>query len=256
MSGRIASTPRVLVVVIAIVVGLGVATASDSVTLGLGAAGAVLIVGAWAAMRSARSLFAAYAKDRGMTLISSNRARLPGTTPLLRKGDERYAERLLQGPLADGGEGMLANYTYVEEAADGGSGTAHRFTLGYLTVPESVPLAPELFVRSRAGLRTLEGLEDALSGPRSRVELESEALDRAYEIFASEMQDPNRIRQLFSPSFIVWLAEEAPDGFGFELFGGKLCCYVEGHAGDANALDRVAAATAAVATRIREESLE
>ncbi len=205
--------------------------------------------------RSADSAFAAYAKDHGMTLISSDRARLPDTTPLLRRGDERYAERLLEGPLDDGREGLLGNYTYVERSG-GGAEDLHRFTLAYLTVPESVPLAPELFVRRRTGPGALEGLEDAFAGPRSRVELESEELNRDYEIFASEMQDQNRIRQLFSPSFIVWLEEEAPDGFCFELFGGKLCCYVEGHAADADDLDRVAAASAAVAKRLRDEALE
>ena len=95
------------------------------------------------------------------------------------------------------------------------------------------------------GPGALEAIEDALAGPRTRIELESTDLARSYEIFASEMQDRNQIRQLFSPSFVVWLAEEAPPGFGFELFGGKLCCHVDGHAADADTLDRVAAATVA-----------
>jgi hypothetical protein len=204
--------------------------------------------------RAAGELFARYAKERGMTLISSNRARMPETTPLLRAGDERYAERLLEGPLGEGLEGLLANYTYVE-AGDGPDET-HRHTVGYLVVPESVPIVPELFVRPRAGPSALEGIEDALGGPRTRIELESAAFDRAYEVFASEMQDLNRARQVFSPSFIVWLAEEAPPAFGFELVGGKLCCHVDGHAIDADTLDRVATATVAIARRLRDEAME
>jgi hypothetical protein len=204
--------------------------------------------------RSADALFRRYAKERGMTLISSNRARMPDKTPLLQAGDERHAERLLEGPLAGDAEGLLANYTYAET-----SGTAdvrRHYTVGYVTVPESVPVAPELFLRPKAGPSALEGVEDALAGPRTRIDLESAELARSHEIFASEMQDPNLIRQLFSPSFIVWLAEEAPPTFGFELVGGKLCCHVDGHAADADALDRVAAATVVIAGRLRDEAME
>jgi hypothetical protein len=218
----------------------------------------VLIVGAIAALIAARRrsdpLFASYAKAHGMTLISSDRARMPAETPLLRKGESRYAERLLEGPLAGDAEGLLANYTYVEAA--GSSEVRRRFTVAYLTVPESVPLVPELFLRPKAGPSALEGIEDALGGPRTRIELESADFDRRYEVFASEMQDLNRARQLFSPSFIVWLVEEAPPGFGFELVGGRLCCYREGHADDLETLDRIAAAATAVAKRLRDEAME
>jgi hypothetical protein len=204
--------------------------------------------------RSARSLFASYAKRRGMTLISSDRARLPDELPLLRKGDRRYAERLLEGPLGDGFEGRLADYTYVE--SEDGAEARYRFTIAYLMVPESVPVAPELFVRRKTGPAALEGLEDAFSGPRSRIKLESAVLDREYEIFASQLQDQNMIRQLFSPAFIVWLAEEAPPGLCFELFGGRLCCYFQGHAAGEDDLDRISAAAVTIATRLRDEGLE
>lgn len=218
----------------------------------------VLIVGAVAALIAARRrpdpLFASYAKAHGMTLISSDRARMPRATPLLRKGESRYAERLLEGPLAGDAEGLLANYTYVETA--GSTEVRRRFTVAYLRVPESVPVVPELFVRPKAGPSALEGIEDFLGGPRTRIELESADFDRRYEVFASEMQDLNRARQLFSPSFVVWLAEEAPPSFGFELFGGRLCCRVDGHAADADTLDRVAAAAVVIATRLRDEAME
>ena len=82
--------------------------------------------------------------------------------------------------------------------------------------------------------------------------LESEALGDRYEIFVAKDQDDVWLRRLFSPSFIVWLTESAPDKFAFELVGGTLVAYVPEHKEDAADLDRVAAATGAVAQRLRE----
>ncbi len=63
------------------------------------------------------------------------------------------------------------------------------------------------------------------------------------------------MRQLFSrPSSSG--CRRAPDKFAFELVNGTLCCYVSGHKKRAADLDRMRAATAGVATRLREESLE
>ncbi len=69
-------------------------------------------------------------------------------------------------------------------------------------------------------------------------------------------QDANHLRQLFSPTFIVWLTDSAPEKFAFELVDGTLCCYVKGHKKKAAELDTIRAASATVATRLREESLE
>ena len=86
--------------------------------------------------------------------------------------------------------------------------------------------------------------------------LESEALDEKYEIFSGKGQDANWLRQLFSPTFIVWLTESAPEKFAFELVDGTLVAYVRGHKEDTADLDTVAAATAVVAKRLREECAE
>jgi hypothetical protein len=88
------------------------------------------------------------------------------------------------------------------------------------------------------------------------VRLESEVLDERYEIFSGKEQDAAWLRQLFSPTFIVWLTDEAPKKFAFELVDGVLCCYVHGHEERAAELDSMRLATAAVATRLREEALE
>jgi hypothetical protein len=227
---------------------------------GLGAALAVglLVVLGIADSRSEGAFFTQYAQARGMAAEDGRRS-LAGSTPLLRKGDDRYASRLLEGPLGEGVEGVLALYTYEEKHSDGQGGQdtdSYHYTVALAEVPECLYLAPELYCRRKFGFRALEGLEDVFRS-KKRVEFESEKLTERYEIFANpDLQDFNWLRQLFSPGFIVWLAESAPDGFAFELTGGHLCCYVNGHESDAAHLDAMRAATAAVATRLREESTE
>ena len=215
------------------------------------------VVFAIADSRSETAFFELYGEQRNMAVYG--RSRLPEATPLLRKGDDRYAEHSLEGPLGDGVDGLLALYTYEEEStdADGDRQTSyHHYTVGVAELPECAGFVPELYCQRKVGPRALEGLEDVFRRSKERVKLESEALDERYEIFAGKAQDPNRLRQLFSPTFIVWLTEAPPEKFAFELVGGNLCCYVSGHKKTAVQLDILRACTAKVATRLREEALE
>jgi hypothetical protein len=230
--------------------------------IGAAAAGAVLLFGllvvfAIADSRAEDAFFRTYSEGRGLSL--SGRGPLPPATPLLRKGDDRYAERAMAGALSDGVDGVLALYTYEDETTDSEGNTQtnyYRYTVGLAEVPECAALVPELYCQRKFGLRALEKLEDAFRRSKQRVKLESEALDERYEIFAGNEQDANWLRQLFSPGFIVWLTDSAPDKFAFELVGGTLCCYVNGHKKSAAELDKVRAASAAVATRLHEEPNE
>jgi hypothetical protein len=233
-----------------------------SPAIGAAAAGAMLllallIVFAIADSRAEAAFFETYAAQRGLAL--SGKGALPPATPLLRKGDDRYAERALAGSLADGIDGVLALFTYEDETTDSEGNREtnyYRYTIGLVEVPECVAHIPELFCQRKSGLRSLEKLEDAFRRSKQRVKLESEALDERYEIFAGKEQDQVWLRRLFAPSFIVWLGEEAPKKFAFELVGGTLCCYVSGHKKNAADLDTVRAASATVARRLREEALE
>ncbi len=216
----------------------------------------LLIVFAIADQRSEADFFAVYAGQHGMSL--SGRSPLPPATPLLRKGDDRYAEHAFAGALAEGVDGVLALYTYEDESTDSEGNRQtnyYRYTVGLVEVPECAAHVPELYCRRKSGLRSLEKLEDAFRSTE-RVALESEALAERYEIFAGKEQDQVWLRRLFSPTFIVWLGEEAPKKFAFELVGGTLCCYVNGHKKSAEELDVVRAASATVARRLREETLE
>lgn len=207
--------------------------------------------------RAEDAFFQIYAQDRGLEL--GGRAPLPPTTPLLRKGDDRYAERTLSGPFGADVEGILALYTYEEESrdSDGSKQTNYyRYTVGLVPVPESVQRVPELYCQRKFGLRALEKFEDVFRGSKERVTLESTVMGDKYEIFAGKGQDAIWLRRLFAPTFIVWLTDSAPAKFAFELVGGTLCCYVSGHKKKAEELDELRAATAAVAQRLREESLQ
>jgi hypothetical protein len=217
----------------------------------------VVVVFAIADSQAADAFFQAYAQRHGLVL--GGRSSLPAATPLLRKGDDRYADRTLSGAIADGIEGTLALYTYEDETTDGEGNRQtnyYHYTLGLVEVPECVEHLPELYCQRKSGLRALEKLEDVFRRSKERVKLESEALDGKYEIFTGKGQDAVWLRRLFAPTFIVWLTDAAPKKFAFELVDGTLCCYVNGHKEDTAELDSIGAATAAVAKRLRDESGE
>jgi hypothetical protein len=217
----------------------------------------VVIVFAIADSKAADTFFEVYAQRHGLAL--AGRGSLPPATPLLRKGDKRYAERTLTGPIAAGFDGTLALYTYEVETRDSDGNTQtnyYRYTLGLFEVPECVAHLPELYCQRKFGLKALEKFEDVFRRSKERVTLESEALDDKYEIFAGKNQDPVWLRRLFAPTFIVWLTESTPSKFAFELVDGTLCCYVNGHKESAAELDRIAAASGSVAKRLRDEASE
>jgi hypothetical protein len=217
----------------------------------------VLVVFAIADKQAADAFFALYCRQRSLTL--GGKEHLPPLTPLLKKGDDRYAERTMKGRLGEGVHGTLALFTYEEESTDSEGHTEtnyYRYTVGLTQIPDCVAHCPELYCQRKVGLRALEKFEDAFRTKKERVKLESEELDKKYEIFAGKEQDAVWLRRLFSPTFIVWLNDQAPKKFAFELVDGTLCCYVNGHKEDAEELDAVAAATAAVAKRLKDEALE
>ncbi len=235
------------------VIGPAVGGAAFVVALLLG----VVVVFAIANSKAADTFFEIYARQH--SLVLGGRSPLPAATPLLRKGDDRYAERTLSGAIAEGIEGTLALYTYEEETTDseGNRDTSYyHYTLGLVQVPECVGHVPELYCQRKFGLRALEKFEDVFRRSKERVKLESEVLDEKYEIFAGKGQDEVWLRQLFAPTFIVWLTDAAPKKFAFELVNGTLCCYVNGHKEDAAELDSICSAAASVAKRLRDESGE
>ena len=216
----------------------------------------VVVVFAIANGRAKRDFFTAYATGRGLSLTEEGRL-APGT-PFLRRGDDRYAHQIMRGALPGGVDGTLALYTYEETDTDSEGDrqtTYYHFTVVLADVPESARFVGELYAQRRVGFRFLDSTEDVFR-TRERITLESDALDRRAEIFAAKGEDQNWLRQLFSPTFVHWLGDEAPDGTAFELVAGLLVVNVKGHLDNAAALDRICESAAVIAGRIREESSE
>jgi hypothetical protein len=256
-SGKTWALILVPTLVVAIVLAAAVHPAIGGIALVVLLLAGIAIVFVVADSRAADAFFSLYAGEHQLEL--GGKAPLPPLTPLLRKGDDRYAERTLTGQLAPDCNGVLALFTYEEEHTDSNGNREtnyYRYTVGITSVPECVGQVPELYCQRKFGFRALEKFEDVFRGSKQRVILESQALLDKYEIFSRKDQDAVWLRRLFAPSFIVWLTDSAPPKFAFELVDGNLCCYVNGHKENAADLDTISAATAAVARRLREEATE
>ncbi|HEX6117224.1 MAG TPA: hypothetical protein VFY99_08995 [Solirubrobacterales bacterium] len=244
-----------------VIAGFVIGTLAAGAPIGGAAAGGVLVLAliiVWvlASGRAKEDFLNAYAGARG--LVRQGKGDLAPMTPLLQRGDRRYASERMTGHLAGVEPGTLAHYTYEVRSTDSEGNqetTYYHFTVGICSVPESAVKAGELYCQRRFGFRFLDGFEDAFRR-KQRVEVESEVMDKRFETFADADADPNWLRQLFSPSFIVWLGEQAPKDFAFELVAGGLVANVKGHLDSAAELDAFCEATATVAKRLREESVE
>ena len=231
---------------------------------GIGAGGAVavllialLVVWLIASSRAASDFFNAYAEGRGLTRVSG-RSSLPPVTPLLQKGDRRYTDELFNGTLPGGLVCALALYTYEEQSTDSKGNrqtTYYHFTVAVTQLPETAPFLGELALQRRFGFRFLDSAEDAFRS-RQRVEVESELADKKFEIFTGRNDDMNRARQVFTPTFIVWLGEEAHEGIAFELSAGALVVNIKGHKKTAHELDQFCEGGAVIARRLLEEAVE
>jgi hypothetical protein len=230
---------------------VGVAAAAGVLLL------ALLIVFLIASSQAADDFFTAYANSRGLTRIG-NKSSLPPVTPLLRKGDSRYTDEIFNGLLPGGLSGSLAHYTFEETSTDSKgnrSTTYYHYTVALSQLPETAPYLSELALQRRAGFRFLDSAED-LFRSRQRVEVESELADKKFEIFTGKNDDMVKARRVFSPTFIVWLAEEAHEGLAFELVAGAFVANHKGHLKTADELDRFCTDAAAIARRLDEEALQ
>jgi hypothetical protein len=260
---RIATHPATLVIgcVIALAALVG---AGASAGWGIGAAAAagvivltLLVVWLIANSMAAEDFYRSYAAGRGLARIDG-KSDLPPLTPLLRKGDERYAEQRFTGVLPGGLDGSLCLYTYEEETrdSDGNKQTTYvHFTIVLTELPDTAAYLQELYCQRRFGFRFMDSMEDVFR-KRQRVEQESDAVDKSYEIFIGEHDDMSKARQILSPSFLVWLEQNSDENFAFELVAGSLVANVKGHKKSAADLDRICTNSAAVARRLEEEAGE
>jgi hypothetical protein len=205
-----------------------------------------------AGSRAKAAFYDAYAQARG--LVRTDGEPVDGLTPLLRKNARQRSElnRTFTGPLADGFEGTLALYNHVDVSKDLDDEEVekdYQFTLVLVDLPDTGTWIPWLAVLCRRRSRFFA------PSRAETVTLESLAILDRYRIHTKGEQDQVSVRELFSPSFIVWLTE-APRDLAFELDEGKLCAFFPGHRRDAAGLDEVVAAACHVAGRLRDEAGE
>lgn len=217
----------------------------------------LLVAFALASSAAKEDFFRTYADARGLKR-TSGKSSVPPLTPLLRKGQRRYIEQRMQGTLPGGMAGSLGLYTYEVDSTDskGNRNTSYyRFTTVLFDLPEVARHVSDLYCQRRSGFRFMDGAEDVFRRMR-RLELESEAHDKRYEVFFGPEDDEIWMKRLFSPSFIVWLAHDAPSDFAFELSAGTLCVNVKNHHDSAVELDELCEAATAVAGRLVEEAAQ
>ena len=99
---------------------------------------------------------------------------------------------------------------------------SHHFTTCVVDMEEAMVMFPALFLQRRRDLVGHLTEEEWLNRHgRQVVELESVEFSRRYELLADGHLDRLALRELFSPSFIVWLAEH-PLAPCFEYRAGTL----------------------------------
>ena len=140
----------------------------------------LLVVFAIADSRAEEAFFQVYAQQRGLEL--GGRAPLPPTTPLLRKGDDRYAERTLSGPIARRGRrhprSLYLRGRDRATATATGRPTTTTTRSAWSRCRSAPALVPELYCQRKFGLRALEKFEDVFRRSKERVKLESEVARR------------------------------------------------------------------------------
>ena len=181
------------------------------------------------------------------------------TTPLLGAGDRRSFSHELTGPLGELGlPARLAHYRYeVRDENKNGADTwrKYRFTVCVVELESGMELFPGIYLRARRGL-IAQADHDWLRNRRLRgVELESVAFNQAYELLVTREQDDGRVRELFDPRTIVWLAEH-PLRPHFEFRAGFLVVYVPGSLEDLGRLVWLLEAAERIAGRVRAEATE
>ena len=178
---------------------------------------------------------------------------LPKATQLMRHGFMQEVPSLANGELPQGaGEGWLALVNYAYE----GRSDIERspFTLVLVGVLASTDYAIRVLCHDRRLDERDRSNPDAdrevVKLDDKEVRLESDRFLERYAVSTDGDQDQVAVWQLFSPSLIQWLTEEAPERFSFELQDGALACFVPGYTDDAGALDALCAAAARVLARV------
>jgi hypothetical protein len=181
---------------------------------------------------------------------------LPAFTPLLGGGDRRRCEHWMESK----GRG-LGWYTFECRQDNGDKPDTwepHHFTVATVDIGEhGMARFQGVYLRRRRGI--FDRLDTDANWLRGKdlkqVELESTAFHERFELWADQDQDDIVLRQLFAPTFVVWLSEH-PLKPGFELRAGELVVFVPDRIGEAGKLEFLLMAAADISKRIQAELSE
>lgn len=217
------------------------------------AAAAMLIAFVTADRRAERDFFVAYAAARDFAYQDT--AGLFPLTPLLGAGDQRRFEHWMTGRIEGGLECGLGHYTYEERRGHGRTQSVEKrhFTICVTDVEPGMRMFPGIFLCRRHGILGMIDKQNWLShANRHKVELESARLCERYELWVDDAQDEPLLRELFTPSLEVLLAEHPLEPC-FEYRAGTLVVYVERRLEDEGHLDWMREVTATIASRFTTE---
>jgi hypothetical protein len=215
----------------------------------------ILVIAYWVADNHAEDeFFKRYAEAH--KLMHASKSSVPTLTPLLGGGDRRHCEHWMQG------DGHAIGWFTFEVRQDNGdkpdTWTPHEFTVAMDDMGElGMARFQGIYLRRRRGLFDRLDSDANWLGKHDlkKVELESTAFHEKYELWADQDQDDIVVRQLFAPTFVVWLTDH-PLEPGFEIRAGTLVVFIPGHCGEAGKLEFLQMADAEIARRIQAELTE
>lgn len=187
--------------------------------------------------------FSAFAAARGLEPVGA--LGLGALTPLLVESKHCQVSPAARGRLGGEVDGVVGHLAYTRNKT-------FRFNVALAEVPASTAFVPRLFC-IRKGRSTRDDEFYGFEARHSKLWTESTALNQRYTISTSPYQDPNWMRQLFSPALVDYLATRPPADFSFELVYGALLGSVEDDDPGADGLAALCEATAYVAERIARE---
>ena len=182
----------------------------------------------------------------------------PPVTPLLGAGDRRHFEHSLSGPLfgrLGGPTCVLGHYTYETAIEDHDSYVQRhdwhpqRFTVCAADVSGPLTRLNGVYLRPRLSLVKLDDDWLEVGAQRHRVKLESARFNELYDLHRADRQDEVALRELFSPSFVLWL-QEHPLRPGFECAHGALAVFIRGYETAPGKITFLHEATREIARRI------
>lgn len=194
-------------------------------------------------MADVDSAYADFAAARGLEPVAA--LGLGALTPLLVESKHCQVAPAARGRLAGEVDGIVGHLAYTRNKT-------FRFNVALVEVHASTALVPRLFC-IRSGRSTRDDEFYGFEARHSKLWTESTALNQRYTVSTSPFQDPNWMRQLFSPALVDYLATKPPADFSFELAYGILLGSAEADDPGVDGLATLCEATAHVAVKIAQE---